>query len=126
MWAARWTAASASGVHVILKARCRVSTKAGVAGNWLFVMVASCGARDGSGKARGPQMPVAWGVSAGVRIGGAGGMADEWELRMLDGLRRLAPRGLRNFGGGLLLGAAVVTLAFVYSDKVMEALVRAR
>lgn len=45
---------------------------------------------------------------------------------MIDGLRRLAPRGLRNFGGGLLLGAAAVAVAFLYSDKVMEMLVRAR
>lgn len=45
---------------------------------------------------------------------------------MLDGLRRLAPRGLRNFAGGLLLGAAAVTLAFLYSDRVMEELVKAR
>lgn len=48
------------------------------------------------------------------------------ERRMIDGLRKLAPRGLRNFGGGLLLGAAAVAVAFLYSDKVMEMLVRAR
>lgn len=47
-------------------------------------------------------------------------------MKFLSELRRFAPRGWGNFGGGLIIGAGIVVLAYVYSNWVAEKMAELR